>query len=640
MIEPVPAPPPEVPAAPPAPVPAVSEGPRSELTVRSVVVGLVVAAAIGGLYPYVVMKLGFGPTISVVAAFFAFILLNIIAAVTKRRTGKYEYNMVQTAGTAAAQSSFMCVVLGAFDLLNAKAGLGFNMHLSSIQIFIWISLAGCLGVLLAVPLRKHFIDEEKLTFADGTAAGESLVILDSGSAEAKKQVKYLTWGGIASAVVAWFTVGMPKVAEKISTNLPKEIADNPASHPASLSWVNLLTFPEASTGSKVFAAMNVGMNWSLLSIGSGMLVGLRITLSMGLGAVLAYIVMPGILVDNGWVAEAKYKPVLMWVMWPATGLLVVGGLTGLALKWKAVAKTFGDMRKGSMAGSSDFPMKWVGIGVAVLSIALIAVQYFSLGVAIWESALAILISVVLMLVGIRVLGETNWAPISAMANMVQAMFAGISPGSIGVNMVASGMSGTIAGSGEHLMQDYKAGKIIGSNNRSLTYMQLLATPVGALAVSIVYPMLRGMYGMGPDRYGLENPASTGPGLASPISVKWAGFAELLMGGIDKLPKYSGWALLIFSVLAVLITLGETTKFKSYLPSPTGMALGMLIPAMYVLPMVIGAYIQLVWNRTNPKQEEANNTPLASGFIVGEALIVLVVASLVMAGLLGAEGAGH
>ena len=84
MIEPVPVPPPDVPAS---PVGLVSEGPRSELTIRAVIVGLFVAALVGGLYPYVVMKLGFGPTISVVAAFFAFIILNIIAAVTKRRTG-------------------------------------------------------------------------------------------------------------------------------------------------------------------------------------------------------------------------------------------------------------------------------------------------------------------------------------------------------------------------------------------------------------------------------------------------------------------------------------------------------------------------------------------------------------------------
>ena len=38
------------------------------------------------------------------------------------------------------------------------------------QAFLWLTITGLLGVLLAVPLRRHFIVEEKLTFADGVAA--------------------------------------------------------------------------------------------------------------------------------------------------------------------------------------------------------------------------------------------------------------------------------------------------------------------------------------------------------------------------------------------------------------------------------------------------------------------------------------
>jgi uncharacterized oligopeptide transporter (OPT) family protein len=41
-----------------------------EITPRSVIVGLLVALVIGASYPYVVLKFGFGPNISVVSAFF------------------------------------------------------------------------------------------------------------------------------------------------------------------------------------------------------------------------------------------------------------------------------------------------------------------------------------------------------------------------------------------------------------------------------------------------------------------------------------------------------------------------------------------------------------------------------------------
>ena len=32
--------------------------------------------------------------------------------------------------------------------------------------------------------------------------------------------------------------------------------------------------------------------------------------------------------------------VLLWVMWPATGMLVAGGLTALALRWRMLTQTF------------------------------------------------------------------------------------------------------------------------------------------------------------------------------------------------------------------------------------------------------------------------------------------------------------
>src|SRR5207302_1505769 len=76
----------------------------------------------------------------------------------------------------------------------------------------------------------------------------------------------------------------------------------------------------------------------------------------------------------------------------------------------------------------------------------------------------------LMLVGLRVLGETNWGPISAMSNMMQAVFGVLAPGHILANMVASGTTGTIAADSEALMQDYKAGHMIGSAPKHLASM--------------------------------------------------------------------------------------------------------------------------------------------------------------------------
>src|SRR5207248_10404595 len=61
----------------------------------------------------------------------------------------------------------------------------------------------------------------------------------------------------------------------------------------------------------------------------------------------------------------------------------------------------------------------------------------SLGMPVWMTIAAILLSLPLMLVGLRVFGETNWGPISAMSNMMQAVFGLLAPGRILPNMIRS-----------------------------------------------------------------------------------------------------------------------------------------------------------------------------------------------------------
>src|SRR5690349_2792242 len=103
-----------------------------ELTVRSVICGIFVAALMGISYPYVVLKLGFGPNVSVVAAFFGFLALGLIF----KDYSRWENNMVQTCGTAAAQLSFMCVLLGAFDMLRESKSVNFSIVVTPMHSFL------------------------------------------------------------------------------------------------------------------------------------------------------------------------------------------------------------------------------------------------------------------------------------------------------------------------------------------------------------------------------------------------------------------------------------------------------------------------------------------------------------------------
>jgi uncharacterized oligopeptide transporter (OPT) family protein len=235
-----------------------------------------------------------------------------------------------------------------------------------------------------------------------------------------------------------------------------------------------------------------------------------------------------------------------------------------------------------------------------------------MGIPVWLSFIAILLSLPLMLVGLRVLGETNWGPISAMSNMMQAIFAFISPGNVPVNMSSSGLTGTIAVTSEALMQDFKAGQLIGSDSRNLTIAQLIAAPVGSIATAVVYPVLRDKFGIGPQ------------GLSSPISVKWAGFAELLTKGFDALPPGCLVGLLIGIGVGIALTL-LSEIYSEKTPSPAAIGIGMLIPASVLMTFILGGVGQLIWAKSSPKSEEDYRIPLASGLIAGEAILAVVLA---------------
>ncbi len=558
-----------------------------ELTFRAVLIAVLVAAVMGAAEPAVVLRIGYGPNMSVVSAFLGFLAISLIGAATGRRGTRFENNLVQTAGTAAASGvGFMAVVLAAIDMLNHRGVV--SIHLTSLQIFSWLAPAGLLGVFLAVPLRKHYIDQEDLPFPDGTAAGETLLVLDEGPREAGPRVAALGIGGTVSVAFV--------VARQVLGWIPDAIPFGLVPHAA---------------------ALRVGTEVGVLSLGAGMLIGLRVTLSMGLGMVLAWIVAPGPLHRLGLVPELTFNSVLQrWIMWPATGLMVSGGLAALALKWRVIAKTFRGLGGKEGAESGDLPMRWVISGALAAAVALAVVQKVSLGFPVWLTAVSLVLSAVLMLVGIRVLGETNWAPISALANVMQAVFAVLAPGHVPINMIGSGMSGTVAANGEHLMQDYRAGRIVGSTNRNLTILQLIGVPVGAASVAIAYPLLRARYGVG----------GTG-GLTSPISVKWAGFAELLAHGFGTLPRSALVALLAAIGVGVVLTLLEETRHARFVPSPTAVGLGMLIPGVAVFPMVVGGIAYALWRRLSPRTEAIYDVPLASGFITGEALVLLALAIL-------------
>jgi uncharacterized oligopeptide transporter (OPT) family protein len=136
----------------------------------------------------------------------------------------------------------------------------------------------------------------------------------------------------------------------------------------------------------------------------------------------------------------------------------------------------------------------------------------------------------------------------------------------------------------------------------------------------VYPLLRDSYGIGGEN-----------GLQSPISQRFVGFGMILSQGVSALPHGAIHFLLIGTALGILLTFLESTRFRKWVPSPAGLGIGMLVPGSAVCSMFVGAVLAELWRAASPKSQERHVTPLASGFIAGEAIVAVVIPILVAIG---------
>ena len=202
-------------------------------------------------------------------------------------------------------------------------------------------------------------------------------------------------------------------------------------------------------------------------------------------------------------------------------------------------------------------------------------------------------------------------------------------------MVSSGITGAVAAESEGLMQDFRAGQMINSTPRILTYMQLIAVPVGALALAFMYPLLRDTYGIFGDH----------AQLLSPTSQRWVGFAKVVTrdysgaGGALSAEAAArlAWmksSFLVGALVGIVLTILEQKKeWLSFIPSPTGMGIAMLIPFSAVTMIFVGAAADRVWAKVSPESHERYSIPIASGLIAGEALVAVVIPLLVTLGLM-------
>lgn len=573
-----------------------SEKIMPELTVVSVILGLLLAVIFGAANAYLGLRVGMTISASIPAAVISMGIVRIIL----RRNSILENNMVQTIGSAgeslAAGAIFTIPALFMWAAENPEVSAPSFWNITIIAL-----LGGILGVLFMIPLRAALIVEEHgtLPFPEGTACAEVLLAGEEGGEKSK-----VVFSGLGIAA------------------LYKFITDGIKLFPSEIQW----NIKSLKTG--------FGMDVLPALTGVGYICGLKISSYIFAGGILGWFVLIPLItlfgIDNliapGTAAISELGPSGIWssyIRYIGAGAVAAGGIISLVKSLPMIIKTFSKAIKGLGKGNTgnttlrterDLPMQVVLAGSLV--IALIIWILPSIPVNFVGGLLIVVFGFFFATVSSRMVGIVGSSnnPISGMIIATLLISTGIlkASGITGYQGMASAICiGTIvsivsAMAGD-TSQDLKTGYIIGATPVKQQIGEILGAVISALAIAGIMYLLNSAWGFG------------SPELPAPQGTLMKLVVEGVMGG--TLP----WGL-IFCGMGVAVVL-EILRLP-VLP----FAVGLYLPIYLSTPIYIGGIIRWITEKfffkDNPEKNRLcvdKEVLYCSGMIAGEGIIGILLA---------------
>ena len=553
--------------------------PYPELTWVALVVGWFIGVILAGSIGYASLVLGFSIEGSELAAILGFGILRGML----RRKSIIENNIVQTiaSGVNGAASGMMFSVPAIFLL-------GFGDQFDPVVLTFGCIAGAYLGIAFIIPLRKHMIDYERLTYPGGVAVA---TILKSPGAGVRKAIVLL----IAAAVAAGTHVLTIKTG-----------VDN---------WNvgAIFSMPEYMNGIWYLSLMTIGVGFIAGRGGVAFIIG---------GFVAYWFISPMLSATGSFPADAGGEiintpgPLRLLLYRPlGIGMLIGGAVMGVILAFPLIKTAISSMQKAAKVASSvssdEMPIKllYFAIGGAVILLTYMAVTSVETVGLIRGIGMALVGTLWIWMSGIilsEAIGRTNWSPLSGMTLVgitlliIVTYGTGMDRGDSIIAAVMVGAATCVAMSqATDLMLDLKTGYLVGATPRMQQLGQFAGAWLGPIVVILVIFVLHNAegYGLGSDKL----PAPQAQALASTI--------DGIMGGDVPAQKYAAGAMLGGILSALMGGLGITV------------GLGFYLPFNIVLTYSLGTLAREVSDRIkgNTWSEEVG-IPIAAGLIVGEALV--------------------
>jgi uncharacterized oligopeptide transporter (OPT) family protein len=189
-------------------------------------------------------------------------------------------------------------------------------------------------------------------------------------------------------------------------------------------------------------------------------------------------------------------------------------------------------------------------------------------------------------------------------------------------MTASIAASTALSSSDTLTS-LKAGYLLGAHPRRQLVAQLFGIVSGSVATCIGY------YALVPDVTALTGTADHPAAFPAPGAQQWKLVAELFQVGIANLHPMARHGIAIGLGLGTVLAVVEWAlpKQRPWLPSATGLGLGLLLPFYTSLSFFLGALAAAAFRLVARKQADRFTVPIYSGLVAGESIVGVLVAIL-------------
>ena len=573
----------------------------AEMTVTSVLMGVILAIVFGAANAYLGLRVGMTVSASIPAAV---ISMGVIRVIMKKNS-ILESNLVQTIGSAGESLAAGAIFTMPALFLWAEEGLCDKPSL--VEITLIALCGGVLGVLFMVPLRNALIVKEHATllYPEGTACADVLLAGEEGGANAST-----VFSGMGLAAVFKFVVDGLKV-------IPADV---------SAAFTSL----KGEIGMEVYPAL----------LGVGYIVGPRVASFMFVGSIVGWLVIIPMICLFGpdtWLYPAAQGTTIadlyanggaaaIWstyVKYIGAGAIATGGIISLIKSLPLIISTFRDSMKSMKGGKNtstertaqDLPMNIILIGI----VAMVAIIWLVPAIPVNPiGALIIVIfgfffaTVSSRMVGL--VGSSN-NPVSGMAiaTLLIATMIIKASGNTGIDgMKAAIAIGSVicivAAIAGDTSQDLKTGYLLGATPKKQQIGELIGVVAAGLAIGGVLYLLNTAWGYG----SAEVPA--------PQATLMKMIVEGIMGG--KLP----WTLVF---IGVFLAIGLEILRIPVMPFAIGLYLPIYLNAAIMIGGVVRMFVDGRKNVDDKKKEEqaTDGTLYCAGMIAGEGLVGILLAIL-------------